>query len=167
MPKRRIHERVDATIFDEPRNLWQASHRFSLPRNIVWAALKDADTWPRWLPLKKVVWTSPAPFGIGTTRTVTLPAGEAEEEFFAWEEGCTMAFRFSASTIPFDAFAEDYRLRDVPGGCELTITHAAKTNTFILMMIKPVATLALKQSMKKLEKYLLANRQQFEQSAMS
>lgn len=167
MPKRRIHEPVDASIFEEPRNVWQASHHFSLPRNIVWAALKDADTWPRWLPLHKVVWTSPAPFGIGTTRTVTLPAGEADEEFFGWEEGYAMAFRFSASPIPFDAFAEDYRLRDAPGGCELTITHAAKTHSLVLMLIKPVAKLALKQSMKKLEKYLLANRQQFEQQAIS
>ncbi|HVL00031.1 MAG TPA: SRPBCC family protein [Dongiaceae bacterium] len=167
MLKRRVHETVDASIFAEPKYVWSVSHTFKLPRNIVWAALKDADTWTKWLPLDKVIWTSSQPFSVGTTRIVEFAGQQAGEYFFGWEEGYSMAFRFTESKVPFDAFAESYSLRDVPGGCELTLKHAAKTNAFALLAIKPVARVALKQGMKKLEKYLLANRHQFEKIAVS
>jgi uncharacterized protein YndB with AHSA1/START domain len=33
----------------------------------------DGESWPRWFhDIKRVVWTSPEPKGVGTTRTVTL-----------------------------------------------------------------------------------------------
>lgn len=167
MLKRRIHENVDASIFNNPKYVWTVSHTFRLPRSILWAALKDADTWPRWMPLDKVTWISPAPFSVGTTRTVEFAGQTAGEYFFGWEEGYSMAFRFTESSVPFAAFAESYSLQDVPGGCELTLKHAAKANGLILLAIKPAARMALKLSMKRLEKYLLENRKQFEEVAAS
>lgn len=90
--------------------------------------LEDGDAWGEWIDaIQGVEWTSPTPYGIGTTRTVTLkPGGAIEEEFFAWEDGRRMAFFFVRSAMPlFAAFAEDYVL--TPQGddrCELAWSWA-------------------------------------------
>ncbi len=102
-----------------------ALHRFPFPASAVWAALLDARAWTEWLPITKVTWTSPQPFGVGTTRTVEVGPQVIEETFFAWEEGSRMAFRFERSTLPVSAAVEDYRIVDVPGGCELRWTGGA------------------------------------------
>ena len=77
---------------------------------------EDPDSWPRWLdPIDEVVWTSPPPFGVGTTRDVIGRAGTISEEFFAWDDGHRMSFFFTATDVPiFGAFCEDYEL--VPTG---------------------------------------------------
>jgi uncharacterized protein YndB with AHSA1/START domain len=90
----------------------------------VWTALEDAAAWPRWAGvIKNVEWTSQRPFGIGTTRTVTM-AGRmvAQEEFIAWEPGRRMAFRFNtASMNGVRAFAERYTIETpAPGASQVT-----------------------------------------------
>lgn len=82
----------------------------------IWAALEDAAAWPRWATvIKNVEWTSPPPFGIGTTRTVTMTGKMCGyEEFIAWEPNRRMGFRFnSASMNGVSAFAERYTLEPV------------------------------------------------------
>ncbi len=66
-------------------------------------------------PIRRVEWTSPKPFGVGTTRTVYMAGGlVGDEEFIAWEPGRRMAFRFDAiSRKQVDAFVEDYRVEDL------------------------------------------------------
>ncbi|MBB5160447.1 hypothetical protein HNP02_000375 [Mycobacterium sp. AZCC_0083] len=75
--------------------------------------LADAESWPHWATLiTKVVWTSPEPRSIGTTRTVSMRGNiVGDEEFIAWEPFSHMAFRFNQSTSnALSAFAEDYRV---------------------------------------------------------
>lgn len=79
----------------------------------VWAALEDADAWPRWAKaIKGVEWTSAPPHGLGTTRTVRMIGRMTVfEEFIAWEPNRRMAFRFNAATMNgVAAFAERYTL---------------------------------------------------------
>jgi len=84
----------------------------------VFEAFEDADSWPQWaLPIKHVEWTSPKPFGIGTTRTVTMIGGVGKEVFIAWDRGRRMAFRFTETSMPNTAaFAEDYQVTDLGSG---------------------------------------------------
>ena len=58
---------------------------------------------------KEVNWTSPRPFGIGTTREVVAPYGVTmRERFFRWDEGGRHSFACYESTLPlFRRFAED------------------------------------------------------------
>jgi hypothetical protein len=79
-------------------------------------SLEDPDSWPVWLdPIDSVVWTSPQPFGVGTTRDVTGRAGLISERFWAWDDGRRMSFCFTETTVPiFGAFCEDYEV--VPTG---------------------------------------------------
>ena len=47
------------------------------------AALEAAAAWPKWAPaITNVEWTSPRPFGLGTTRTVSMVGGMVAEESF-------------------------------------------------------------------------------------
>jgi carbon monoxide dehydrogenase subunit G len=90
----------------------------------VWAALEDAAAWPRWAGvIKNVEWTAQRPFGVGTTRTVTMVGRmSADEEFIAWEPGRLMTFRFnSASMNGVAAFTERYTIETpVPGSSQVT-----------------------------------------------
>jgi hypothetical protein len=63
-----------------------------------------------WCRGLSVNWTSPRPFGVGTTRQVTvLGVLKVQEHYFAWEEGRRKAFYASAVNIPlFSGIAEDY-----------------------------------------------------------
>jgi hypothetical protein len=98
------------------------THRFAVPASAVWAALLDSQAWTEWLPLTKVTWTSPQPFGVGTTRTVEIGSQIIEEVFFAWDEGQRMAFRFDRSMLPLSAAVEDYRVTPIADECDLRWT---------------------------------------------
>lgn len=85
----------------------------------IWAALEDAAAWPRWATvITHVEWTSPQPFGVGTTRTVTMRGGlVGYEEFITWDPHRRLGFRFNeATTNGIHAFAERYTLEPVGGG---------------------------------------------------
>jgi hypothetical protein len=98
------------------------------PAGEVWAEL-TADkplTWCR--ILDEVTWTSPRPFGAGTTRTVKSLRGLSvlHECFFRWEEGRRKSFYVVESSAPlFRRFAEDYLVEPVSGAsCRFTWTIA-------------------------------------------
>ena len=88
------------------------------PPEAVFDLFADGESWPRWFPdIRRVVWTSPEPKGVGTTRTVTLTTMTVYEHFLAWERGRRFAFRFEGATLPLcRAGVEDYRLEDLGNG---------------------------------------------------
>ncbi len=91
--------------------------------------LADAESWPHWASvITNVTWTSPEPRGVGTTRTVDMRGGiVGDEEYLVWEPFTRMAFRFNeCSTRAVAAFAENYRVEVIPGGCRMTWTLAQK-----------------------------------------
>jgi uncharacterized protein YndB with AHSA1/START domain len=91
--------------------------------------LGDAASWPHWATvITKVVWTSPEPRGVGTTRTVTMRGNiVGDEEYIAWEPFSHIAFRFNQSNSnAISAFAEDYRVIETAEGCHLTWVMAMK-----------------------------------------
>lgn len=160
MSQKHTCEPVDLAFFDS------APYRFSNNIDIgvtpeqLFEVLRDPDAWSEWLSsITKVIWTSPEPFGIGTTRTVEMGKTMAgDETFVAWEENRRMAFRFdSASTKSFAAFAEDYVITPIPGGCRMTWTVAIKPAggaRIALAVAKPfLMDLALRRYLKELRKY--------------
>ena len=78
---------------------------------MVWDELcaDDALHWCR--ILQDVRWTSPRPFGVGTTREVALAPGlvRVHERYFRWDEGRGNSFFVYEANAPvFKRFAEDY-----------------------------------------------------------
>lgn len=93
----------------------------------LFAILEDGPAWPLWASsLTEVIWTSPKPFGKGTTRTVKMTGGiVGVEEFVAWETNKQMAFCFTESSMPnMEAFGEDYVLHAL-GDNKVRLTWSA------------------------------------------
>ncbi|WP_067901090.1 SRPBCC family protein [Nocardia vaccinii] len=100
----------------------------------VWDMLTADDALVSWSAvITASKWISPRPFGVGTTRLVTLGGVvRLEERFYRWEEGERMTFTVDAASIPgLKRFAEDLVLRPAPGGTQLTWTFALEGNPLL------------------------------------
>lgn len=163
MAKAHQYRRVDATFFDTAPV--QGVVRAVLPVNAAtaFASLEDGDAWPEWLDvINSVEWTSPKPFGVGTTRNVVADVGTISEEFFVWEPGRRMAFFFTEGPIPVvAAFAEDYEVTDLGGGaCELVWRWGVEMNKGFGLAGKAFGAVFARNAtkgLKELAKYLEAN----------
>jgi hypothetical protein len=104
-------EPADADFFKSAPHVFTYQRRFAAPPDAVWEQLTSDASIAAWGPAtKEVNWTSPRPFGVGTTREVVAAGGaKMRERFFLWEEGTRHAFAGYESTLPiFKRFAEDY-----------------------------------------------------------
>jgi carbon monoxide dehydrogenase subunit G len=156
-------ERVDLTFVDPDSRkapfLFRNSVDLSVTPEQLFDVLADPDSWPRWAPvITKVTWTSPEPRRVGTTRTVEMRGGMVgNEEFLAWEPSTRMAFRFNeCSTQAVAAFAEDYRVEVIPGGCRLTWIMAQKPAGpawLAMYLFRPLLNLGLRRFLRRLRSY--------------
>lgn len=98
------------------------------PAASVWAALTAGNTLGWCRIIDRVEWTSPAPFGVGTTRTVHALKGAnvMNEHFFRWEEGRRKSMYVVDASAPlFKRFAEDYLVEPLSeNACRFTWTLA-------------------------------------------
>ncbi len=158
MPKLREMEPVDADYpFTGPTRR-QLRQPIATSAETLFRCLVDGPAWKRWLGID-VEWTSTAPYGVGTTRTVTTAGQTIEEYFVRWDDGERMTFRFERSTLPVAAFAEDYHCVTIgPGACELVWSYAYEWDAPLPRVTGAVfgATFALKsrRALKKLARLL-------------
>ena len=101
---------VDESYFDLAPQRFSRSWSIARPADEVWAELVGEQPlyWCRGLRIR---WTSPRPFGVGTTRRAKAMGGLSvgDAYFFIWEEGRRQAFYFARYNLPvFTSFAEDY-----------------------------------------------------------
>ncbi|MGD1112405.1 MAG: SRPBCC family protein [Mycobacterium sp.] len=151
-------ERVDLDFIDNAPSVFRNSVDLAITPEQLFEVLADAESWPRWAPvITKVTWTSPEPRGVGTSRTVKMRGIVGDEEFIAWEPFSHMAFRFNAcSTRSVAAFAEDYRVQVIPGGCRLTWTMAQKPAgpaRLAMVVVGPLLNLGLRRFLRNLRSY--------------
>jgi hypothetical protein len=124
--------------------------------------LADPDSWSRWAPgIRKVEWTSPRPYGVGATRTVSLLGGmQIVEHFTVWDPGREVSFYVCEANQPvWNAFAERYAVVPVgPDACRLTWTVAYDPlqGAFARMhpWIRPVMGLTLRGFLRLLRRYV-------------
>ena len=154
-------EEVGEAFISDPSKTKLVRHEFPFPREVVWNALLDGETWTKWLPITKVEWTSPQPFKVGTTRTVWIGEQAVEEVFFAWEDNKRMAFRFDKTTLPLKACVEDYQLVNTPGGCRLDWRFRAKAPFILGPLISGQMKSGLKKGLPQLEAYIRENPAKF------
>lgn len=108
----------------------RAGFEIERPAAEVWADLTAEHplSWCR--ILKEVTWTSPRPFGSGTTRTAKALAGTTvlKERYFRWEEGRRHSFAVEETTSPlFRRLAEDYLVEPTSdASCRFTWTIAVE-----------------------------------------
>jgi uncharacterized protein YndB with AHSA1/START domain len=110
--------RSDDEFFHTAR--FRFDHEVVIPASAerVWQVLTADDALVSWARgITGAQWTSPRPFGVGATRTVTVGSGAAalHERFYRWEPGHRMTFTATAASRPgFRRFAEDLVLTPAP-----------------------------------------------------
>jgi hypothetical protein len=113
-------------------NRYSRRWRIDRPAEQVWAELV-APAPLHWCRGLDVSWTSPPPFGVGTTRQAKVLGGviTVQERFFAWEEGRRYAFGVTHANLPlFTGIAEDYVVDPAgPDACEFEWTVAIEPST--------------------------------------
>jgi hypothetical protein len=117
----------------------------ALPAAEVWAELTGDDAL-HWCRALDIEWTSPRPFGVGTTRTARVYKGAAlvlKEEFFIWEEGKRKSFYGLSASLPaYRRLAEDYVVEEeTPERCRFTWTIASEPTPLgraMRPLVKPI-----------------------------
>lgn len=67
----------------------------------VWRAFADAPAWVDWFTgMQDAHYTSPAPYGVGSTRSVRVMGLVADETILAFDPGKCFAFRVDATNAP-------------------------------------------------------------------
>ncbi|MEW5848794.1 MAG: SRPBCC family protein [Myxococcota bacterium] len=120
---------VGPEIFDAAPMLFRNSSEIAATPTKIFSIFEDGESWPRWFKgIRKVQWTSPRPFGVGTTRVVTLDMLTVDEHFFRWEPGRRFSFHLTAHSVPLaEVLAEDYLLEEIaPGRTRFTYTVAVR-----------------------------------------
>lgn len=114
---------VDDSFFDLAPERYAETWSIPRPPEDVWAELVGERPlhWCRGLSTS---WTSPRPFGVGTSRQAKVLGGaiKVQEHFFLWEEGHRYAFYGTEANVPvFASLAEDYIVEpDGAGRCRYT-----------------------------------------------
>jgi hypothetical protein len=117
----------EAFLDTAPLRLTEA---FDIPRTAaeVWGDLIVDDPLSWCKLLRGISWTSPRPFGVGTTRTARTigNASVITERYFRWEEGRRQSFYAVESSVPlFRRLAEDYLVEPTSEtACRFTWTIA-------------------------------------------
>lgn len=112
------------------------THIVDIPaaRHEVWETLTADDALVSWSPVITTArWTSPRPFGIGTTREVTLGGAlRLDERFYRWEDGNRMTFTVDSASVPgLRRFAEDLTLLSLGTATRLVWTFALEGNPLL------------------------------------
>ncbi|HEY2717626.1 MAG TPA: SRPBCC family protein [Solirubrobacterales bacterium] len=128
-------EPVDESFFETAPVRMSAHFEVPRPAAEVWGELTGERPLHWCRILQDVRWTSPRPFGVGTTREVKALWGAnlLREHYFRWEEGRQHSFYVVESTAPLaKRFAEDYLVEPTgEGSCRFTwkIVFEPKTLT--------------------------------------
>jgi hypothetical protein len=112
-------EPIDLAFFDSAPAVYEDQWDINVPAAQFWPDLVDNPL--HWCRGLKIRWTSPRPFGVGTTRHVgVLGVLQADEHFFLWEEGVRFAFHFTHANIPlYRRLGEYYELKPTgPNSCQ-------------------------------------------------
>jgi len=159
--KRYKMEHTDASFFDSAPVRFDNSVTIPVPADVLWNILEDDHSWTVWAGvINHVEWTSPKPFGLGTTRTVTMASGlmTGWETFIAWEAGKRMGFCFTEATMDGIArFAEDWQVTaNSANSCcvrWVMCMDPKGVNRYIIKAFAPIMTLTFKHYLKNLSRY--------------
>ena len=103
-----------------------AEATMAAPRSRVFGAFVDPESWPAWFPnVRRAVYASPPPFGIGTIREAHVGGTRWIEEMVAWDDGRRWAWTVLRASVPFaKAQVECFEFADAGAGTRIRWTLA-------------------------------------------
>ena len=127
------------TSWSPPLSVCVNSVELPVPPERMWAAL-TADYTPasRIALVTGLRWTSPRPFGVGTTREVRLlRLITARERYYRWDEGRRKTFTGVQSSVRgLRRLAEDYVVESTPTGSRFTWTLALEPSPALKPLLR-------------------------------
>jgi hypothetical protein len=152
---------TDASFYETAPVRFDNSIEIAVPAAVLWQILEDDHSWTVWAGvIDKVEWTSPQPFGLGTTRTVTMAKGlmVGWEKFIAWDAGKRMGFCFTEATMDgINRFAEDWHVTPTgANSCKVRWVMCMEPrgiNKFFIKLFSPVMTWNFNRYLRKLSHY--------------
>jgi hypothetical protein len=124
-------EACTATTFETAPTIFRDAMEIARPAGDVWRELVEDGSLGWCRALGGAVWTSPKPYGIGTTRTMRVAGALViHESYFRWEEGRRKSFYVVEANLPlFKYFGEDYLVEETgPQTCRFTWTMAGQSS---------------------------------------
>jgi uncharacterized protein YndB with AHSA1/START domain len=114
----------------------RAETRVAASPDAVWPALADATAWMQWFAgMKDAHYTSPAPYGVGATRSVHVRGLRADETVIAFEPGARFAFRVDATNVPLlAALVEVVTLEPDAGGTRVVYRQAFEPRPWLRLL---------------------------------
>jgi hypothetical protein len=135
-------ETADDDFIASAPYVFRYQKRFAATPEKVWQSLVSDESLTAWSSsLKELTWTSPRPFGVGTTREVAPLAGpRVRERYYRWDEGRSHAFYAYEATLPlFRRFAEDYLVEPDGDGTLFTWVVALEPKKAMALPFKAIA----------------------------
>lgn len=152
--------RVGVEFLEQTQNVFLAEEIIKATPEQIFEVFEDPVSWTVWAtPIQHVEWTSPKPFDIGTTRTVSMMGGmDGFEEFVEWERGKRMAFTFiGCSKNATEKFLEDYRVTDLGNGCCKVQWYMAMEprgfSKHMMFLTRPIMRMANRYMFSKFKEY--------------
>ena len=145
---------IDEAFFDTAPVRYATTWDVAVPAAELWHDLTDRPL--HWCRGVSVRWTSPRPFGVGTTRRVgVLGALRADEYYFLWEEGRRHAFHIARANLPlFKRFGEYYEVEPIgEHKCRFTWKIATEL-TALGRLNKPAVSLLVTSLFRDTTRYL-------------
>jgi hypothetical protein len=160
----RTLEPADASIFESAPLIYRYPVKLAVSPDRVWESIASDRSLADWgMGVKSLKWTTPRPFGVGTTREVVLPlsAMTVREHFFRWDEGKGYSFFVAAANRPgLRSFAENYEIEPDGDGTLFTWTIALEPAGRLAPVMKalgPVNKAAFGQVVRAGKKYFAQN----------
>jgi hypothetical protein len=129
MPSFKVQPADEDFLATAPKR-WVGTFDIPRPAASVWLALTRDGSLDFCRMLGGAEWTSPRPFGVGTTRQMRVALGAivVQEAYFRWEEGRRKSFYVYECNLPvFNRVAEDYLVEETgPERCRFTWTLAGE-----------------------------------------
>ncbi len=152
---------TDMSFYETSPLRFENSITMPVSARILWKILEDDQSWTIWAGvIDKVEWTSPKPFGLGTTRTVTMAKGlmTGWEKFIAWEAGKRMGFCFTEVTMDgVDRFAEDWQVTPLSeNSCKVSWVMCMEPrgiSKHLMPLSKPLMNWNFRRYLKNLSRY--------------
>jgi hypothetical protein len=138
-------EPADSDFFASAPLVYRYPVRLSVPPERVWESIASDRSLADWgLGVKRLTWTTPRPFDVGTTREVVLPLSTmtVRERFFRWDEGKGYSFCVYEANRPLlTRFAEDYVIEPDGTGTLFTWTIAIEPKPRAARLMKLLSPL--------------------------
>ena len=134
-------ESADAGFLGSAPHVFRYEKHFEATPEQVWESLQSDKSLAAWgNTVGSVTWTSPRPFGVGTTREVGLGPNKVREHFFRWDEGSGYSFYVTEANVPlFRRFAEDYGVEPDGTGTRFTWVVAIEPIGLLRLPFKALA----------------------------